>query len=499
MLKYEQFLFETKMSYEKEDFHLELNNLGKLLEPFLYYYRPQLHDNYYFVLKRIPYNEYTPQNNRVTLLGGTIYKDTDSYIVKRQLGNTNFNQNNYYFYKLVSTRRRHQKEPHGTSISYKEEPNRFNDQLTRDGNLHFIVIKHNSIVYSVRLNGGQRSAAGDSAERVIAGKFRFTIDQTKISKKIKKKVLNGIIPPREGRSILFDILGTEENLFNEYEDLFEFENPSEVLNKYDLIIPDGELIGKKIEVKKYNISALFDRNGNRKSIEMAEQLKIGDKQPLKKLVDLYHRLNPNVDVTPLIGNYDTDRGVELNNLFGIRATPRNQNNLVNNIRNFYNRRIEYMYEKYRRIPNDLIMRDIYGVYFFHNEYGIDGFFIKSVSDGIKNFEYNWELVNAQWGLKRIKLMFKVDPDAIRMIWLGDERIFIETFRVGDKIQAKALENMYLEYQKNKSLLPIIRNTEVGPVKWSSNDGYWVRMSEEEIREVGGVGMVIRRKNKSISK
>ena len=50
MLKYEQFLFETFLSEEKVGLHLELNDIGKTKEPFLYYYLPHMDDNNYFIM-----------------------------------------------------------------------------------------------------------------------------------------------------------------------------------------------------------------------------------------------------------------------------------------------------------------------------------------------------------------------------------------------------------------------------------------------------------------
>lgn len=465
MLNYNNFILETNMSEEKYTYNLELNKKGKLLEPFDWYYRKENHDNYYFVLKSIPFEEYEPDGNKVTYLSKTIYKDTDSFR-NRKLNNVNFDPDNYLFYELYSTKRKN-RETHGVSVNFDE--NRFEKQLTNDNRKHFIVISKNDIVYTVRINSGQRSGHGDKSEKIIADKFGFEQSNTKIYKNIKRN--NDILPYERKRSILFDILGMNDDLMNRYDNLFELDTISENIEKYDLIISDGNLKGEKVEVKKYDVHSLFYRDGKSKTLEMAEQLKIASKKQLKDLVVLYSEMN-NVNVNNLLSNYDNDKGYELNSFFRTRYNGEHLN-LVQEIRNFYNSRIKYMFDKYKNISKDRIMKTIYGVYFFNNETGVDGFLIRTFNEyGKMNFEYEWELIRSQWGLDRIKLVYKVNPNALRMVWLGDDKNFIETFEVGDIKQSELLEKESKKRQYNKDWEVIIRPENHNPIRWNSSKGYW---------------------------
>jgi len=501
MLNYNKFLNETNMTSEKEGDDLELNDRGKKLPPFKYYYSPEMNNKNYFVLKSITFNDYEPQNNRVTLLKLSLWEDTEIRNRRNKiLDDTTFNQNDFYFYRLVSTNRR-SRESTGVSIPYT--PDRFNNQLTIDNKLHFIIIRKNENIPNVRLNSGQRSSVGYNAEKIISDKFGWELVRTKISKKIlgSDYDANGIIDNTQKRAIFSDILKTDIGVLNRYADLFTLEDPGMELNKYDLIIKDEkkDSISKKIEVKKYNSKYLIskpkedeetedkeDKETKVKKILMSEQLKISTKSGLKKLVDLYKEMNPDVNVYPLLNTYRIDKGVELNNFF------RKDNNggydeLIQNIRNFYNERIDYMFEKYNEIDDDLIMKKIYGVYFFNNDNGVDGFLIKTENEfdtKIKyNLKYTWEKVESHWGLLRIKLMVEVNPNATRMVWLGNEKLFIRTF----KLNNFKLTNKLKEEDEKTNHNPIIVNTDIGSIKWSSSDGYWVLLSQDEaIDGVGGL-------------
>lgn len=467
ILNYYNFLLETRMTSEKEGSHLELNKNGKNLEPFKFYYKPEFNENYY-ILKNISFEDYKPLNNKVTLLFNTTYKDNDEDS-KKKLINTDFNENDYYFYQLYFTKKRYRIP--GININFMKNINKFNITKTEDDRLHFIVIQKNNNVTNVKLNSGisARSISGDKAEKILSNKFGFTIKQTKINKKIN------IIPENKKKSILYNILTTN---INDYDNLFDFVDNDEHLNKYDLIINDGILTGSKIEVKKYDIQSLFYKNGQPKKIEMSEQLKISNKSQLKQLVDLYKKTNPNENIEPLINNYINDHGLQLSNLFSLRYNGEHIN-LINNIREFYNTRIDYLFNKYKDIPNEYIMNDIYGIYFFNTESGVDGFLIESKNDNNdNNFKYFWNKSIANWGLKRIKLLFEIDPKSYRMVWLGDQdkRFFIKTFQIGDFLQSKILKKEYVK----SNYQPIIKNTEVGPIKWDYRKGYWVSVDEQHV-------------------
>lgn len=458
MKMYNKFIYginETHMTHEKYHANLELNRHGKSLDPFEYYYTPDMDNNNYFVIKNIDYNEYHPQNNRVTLLTGSIFLDTDtddySRTAKRKLNNTNFNQDDYLFYKLVSTPRRFgddtkTDEIHGVAVRYEDDPNRFSDQLTEDGKIHFIVIKKNDNVTSVRLNTNKRTFAGSGAEKTIANRFGWNRIGTKIKKNILKKVNNDYV-----LATLKDIMTVPEV----YNDLFIVENPDENISKYDVIIPDGEYAGKKIEVKRYSASSLFEiSKGIRpRKILLAEQLKIATKKDLRKIVELYG-ISTGTNVDNLLNMDDIRLSAEF-------SKSNYDNNLINNIRDYYNARMEYMIEKFNRIPQESIMSDIYGIYFFNLKSGQDGFLIKNYDGNVKNIDYVWDINIEHWGLKRIRLMFMVNPNSYRYIWLGDVRRFVKTYRV---------KNTRIRPSRFKG---VIKTKKYGIIKWSHHDGYWV--------------------------
>jgi len=485
MLDYYEFINETKMTSEKDGKDLELNDKGKKLPPFEYYYQDQLDDNLYYVLKFINIDDYEPTNNKVTLLNNSLWQDTDIANRKNEIiRNTDFSDNDYYFYKLVSTPRRI-REIHGVNIPYIKEPDRFNDQLTQDNRLHFVVIEKNSTVTNVRLNAGQRTASGIKAEVIIKDKFGWEMERTGISKTLST-----------GNNLakFSDILKTDMGILNEYEDLFNLVDTNSPLNKHDLIITSGVHRGQKIEVKKYDVIDMFYMDNRPKSLMMSEQFKIGDKRGLRKLVMLYKEMNPDVDVEPLIGDFDQDGGVKLNMLFRKTGENRPHRELVQNIRDFYNERIDYMIRKYQRLDNELIMNDVYGVYFFSTETGVDGFLIKTNKDEKKerNINYYWETDESQWGLNRIKLLFNVKPNAYRYVWLGDEELFVRTFVVSNRRKLKELKIVDIKTAHN----PIIKDTDVGPIKWDSTKGYWVRIDNNHELLRNGVHMVLDNPSKS---
>jgi len=119
------------------------------------------------------------------------------------------------------------------------------------------------------------------------------------------------------------------------------------------------------------------------------------------------------------------------------------------------------------------MTEIYGIYFFNKINGVDGFLIRTNNQNKKNFTYSWELKYSHWGLLRIKLMVEVSPESYRMVWMGDQNIFVETYEVG---------NFNLIPSEKQS---IIKNTEVGNIIWNKEKGYWCIL-QDEIH--GGVGI-----------
>ena len=161
-----------------------------------------------------------------------------------------------------------------------------------------------------------------------------------------------------------------------------------------------------------------------------------------------------MNIEPLLINYRHDKGYELSNYFK-KESIHPYKNLVDDIRKFYNDKIGIIKQKYDQINKNLIMMDIFGIYFFNKEDGEDGFLIINEND---NLEYKWTLIKGTWGLDRISLVLKVDPSAKKNVWVGDLNIFVETYDVGD----------LSKIQRN-----IIEDTKIGTIKWDNDKGYWV--------------------------
>lgn len=463
MLNYNNYLYETILSISKKNLNLELNNKGKQLLPFIYYNTL----NKYLILKSINFEQYNPINNRVTLLKGITYLDTEiNNKQNKKLLNVEFNNNDYFFYKLVSSEYREREISSSVSIPYDE--NRFNDQYTENNKLHFIVIKKNTNVITVRINNSLRTSFGFRAEKTISIKFNWRLVNTKIKLNLIKKEENNI-----EKIFLTDLLKTDITTLNTYQDLFKIDNMDNV-NKYDLIITEGEYIGQKIEVKGYNVKDLFYKNGQSKQILLAEQLKISTKQGLKKIVTLYHEMNPNIDIGPLLNDYSIDMGEKLSWYFNVNNNQHEYIDLINDIRDFYNQRINFIFNKFRDINTNIIMSDIFGIYFFNNKSGVDGFLIKNIDNNIKNINYTWVNIKSHWGLNRIKLMFSINPNAYRYVWIGNLHTLAKTFKVNNlELNNKLkIDNIKTNHQ------PIIKNTNIGNIKWNSKKGYWEKINIE---------------------
>lgn len=446
MYNYYNFINETVLTHGKKDLNLEFNDKGRKMLPFIYYFTL----NKYIILKRINFDEYQPNTNRVTFLTGSTYLDNEISNKRNYLlENKDFDNENYFFYKIVSYNFQ-EDNPSIVSIPYDET--KFNDQLTYNNKVHFIVIKKNTNVTSVRININQRHTFGYNAEQTISDKFGWSLKNTKIKSDIVK-VING----NKQKAFLTDILKTDLDTLNRYQDLFQINNINTPLNKYDLIIKEGEHIGKKIEVKKYNMRSLFYKDDiTPKTLMMAEQLKIATKPGLKKLVTLYHEMNPDIDVSFLLNNFNLDKGEKLSKFF-----RKDDNPIVEDIKKFYNDRINYMLNKFSEINN--IMTDIFGIYFFNNKTGVDGFLILN-----HEINYTWRAVNSQWGLKRIKILFTINPNADKYVWIGNRKTFVKTFKVNDFDAYKELKRI----DKISEHKPIIKNTDIGTIKWNSTEGYW---------------------------
>lgn len=509
--KFLDFINETYISTNKSHMNLELNNLGKKLLPFAYYYESVRDIKFYYVLKRINYEEFIKKFNedddRVTYLNKYTYKDNKVEGRKKlDIDNIDLYENNFYYYQMIKTLRKEK----GKIISYEKEKDtrEWVPCLTENNNLHFIIIQNNTNIGTVRLNGySARTTSGQRAENVLHNKFGWIIQQTKIQNKINFGDDVDILPDKFRKSVLYNIIGQDEELIRDNSELFSFEN--NVLSKHDLIIPnnnyDESLRNKKIEVKKYSVSSLFTKNTGFLSNEilLAEQLKISNKSQLKKLVELYKYKNPDKDVDILLNNYNRDGGDELSKYF-----KKNYNGvhieLVNNIKSFYNRRIRYIYEKFEMIDKGDIMKDVYGIYFFNNVTGVDGFLIKiykdfnkknisrtleeQIRDSNRNIVFDWKLdTNSYWGLYRINIVYQVKTDAMRLVWMGEnnphgyKNTFAETFIVGDLETSMQLRNIDNEMDHR----PILKNTSKGDIQWSTVDGYWTKyIYETDDKDIG---------------
>ena len=64
-------------------------------------------------------------------------------------------------------------------------------------------------------------------------------------------------------------------------------------------------------------------------------------------------------------------------------------------------------------------------------------------------------------------MASVDPNAKRMVWMGDLKVFAETFKVGELNRIPSEEGA------------VLKKSSVGPIGWDPAKGYWVNITSEE--------------------
>jgi hypothetical protein len=207
-------------------------------------------------------------------------------------------------------------------------------------------------------------------------------------------------------------------------------------------------------------------NGEPKEILMAEQLKISSYKGVEKLIKLYSK-----NVEQLDDNIERYLIDNINTVFSVRYDG-SLLDTVNDIRDYYNNKIMKIFKMFEKSDVNRIMSQdkVYGVYFFSQISGVDGFLVKTEDDGVKNFNYEWKLVKSQWGLYRIKLLFTVNPNAYRYVWVGNEETFYKTFRLNNINEYKSLKNKTIN---NPQRLNITIQTDNGILIWCDTKGYWI--------------------------
>jgi len=513
LLKFDQFLNETNITTGKIDMTLELNKKGELLPPFVYFNK----ENYYYILKYINTINFHQNgehlnnkdyrillNNKVTKLTPSTYKDNESIEGSRNRLDINRLEGLYFIYKIKHSEIKViDNEKEGITINYDDDKNRFENTVINNKS-HYILIKQNTNVNTIRLNSNQRYGFGSKAEVVLSKRFGWILKPTKIESKEIIKLI-------DEKSVIKKILTTNDN---DIPNLVHFDTGTTVFNKYDLVIEDENGGNDKfIEVKKYNTDDLFYKKDNHESkpILIAEQLKIATKQSLLKIIKIYLNEYDNIDdndqyIKLIEEIYNIDKGDTLGECFRKNANIHNiLNNIdinniqinydiinrlivdINLIKQFYNKKVKLLLHEYKKsLSMEIIMKKVYGIYFFSDSKGMNGFLLKSTNINRKpNFEYYWQISDSHWGLNRIQLMAKIVNNPYKYIWLGDESKFIKTYNILDNNYPFNISDENITYDYTKIT-----------VQWNSQNGYWSRVDY-----IGdpGVGIHLNKDNKIVKK
>jgi len=506
ILKYSEYINETRISVEKHGKTLELNRSGRMIKSFSYM-DDDVNKLMYFVLKSIKgIDKKTLLDNRITLLTSTKFKDTDPTYdiednvnrysdIKSNIGVNIFGKSNdsdieyidneivdygmilddkrnYYLYQVEFADFRG-KDRSDTVIVYDED--RFEPYVSDDGKFHYVLMERGKNISTVRLNNKQRHGSGQNAEIIISNRFGWELSPSKIKSSDFISVINN------EKRIINSILKTDNDSIS---DLFKFSldvDSTSTISKHDLVIKSNsnyDINDKKVEVKRYSGRSLYNRNKIPVDVLLAEQLKISTKPSLLNLVKVYGEVTgENIESLKIL--YDLDNGDSLSKFFNKNKPVDYINDgLIERIQKFYNDKIDILLNKYKNIiwetdsngivtrSNNRIMTDTYGIYFFNKDSGKDGFFVK-----MDNFEYDWIINSSHWGINRIQLMMKIKGDPNRFVWLGEEQDFIE---ISHKVSTKDVKP-----NDKDNTVNAVYNDEIIKIVWNTDKGYWERYEKNK--------------------
>lgn len=374
-------------------------------------------DDQYIGLRLINPNKVILKNEikkyRFTQLKSTIYKDTnvndrnslDYDDIKTILNR----KKNYYFYEMIR----------GNRVNGIPNKNDIVEVILNENSKPWIFIIEKNINCSL-IKTLSRQEGGTYMESELSNKYGWEHSPQKIILQIKKN--NSAI---ESGKLLSSILSSDDS------DIFGIDYNLEAFSKYDLIINGN----KKIEVKKIdNGESDVWKNGKSKQFILAEQCKISDNRTLKKLViwyrDIFSFNKKSIEYkysNMLSTMYEKDIREEFR-----MGSDSIYNFICDDIKEYYNARLDHIINAFSKIESDKWMRDSYGIYFAVKGSARKFDFLIKSDDNIK---YEWKIVKEWAGFNRLKLFMYISGESMVHI-LTENNNFIEAYKLKDYYKYK---------------------------------------------------------------
>ncbi len=349
------------------------------------------------------------QEHRFTFLGSVGYRDSDGVRRKKlseeRLENIIENSNMYYFYTLVEGVRSKNKAPSIQSI--KRVVN------SPDGKEWYFIIRKNRNCNLIKTKS--REESGKWAEHQLSTLYGWR----KYSKSIRLIIKKNGVAINRANHLLRTILKDEDADHT----VFTVEDSPDTFVKYDLILNDD----RKIEVKKYKEDSIW-KNNHSVNLMLAEQCKMSDRRTLMKIVEWFNEKYKHG--TELYLQSAELMEMELRELSNLFKSP-NRPEICNIIKRLYNHNITKLLAGFNDIEESRWMSGVYGIYFVNNRTNRkNDFLIKIEDDGIRNINYQWDIV-AEWaGFDRLKLFMRINGDAWEYI-LTEGNNFVKAFKLRD--------------------------------------------------------------------
>jgi len=362
-------------------------------------------------------------NCRFTLFSSSGYKDTNVEEGRKKLTYDRVSdifdeKERYYFYDIVSGNRVENGAPDREHIT---------DTITDDdGRNWFIIIIKNKPCSLVKTKS--RQEGGKWVEAHLASTYTGWEESSHDIKLIVKK---NNISIRSNNMIKQIVQSSDDDIFSVEEDI-------NTLEKYDILIDDNI----RLEVKKYSENDLW-KDGKSEDVMLAEQCKLADRRTLEKIIGWYNEIYSHNKRTKeyreslALLELPTDRAIA--NEFSIKQKPGDppkifeDSDICDNIRHFYNSKLEKLATAFNSVSKYRWMTGILGIY-FAGDNRMDrrnDFLIKFLEDdGTVNINFEWKIVNEWLGFNRLKLFMNVDGDSWEYIQTEGNN-FISVYKLKD--------------------------------------------------------------------
>ena len=356
------------------------------------------------------------KGERFTLLKAASYQDNTlggrNNLPDNKIREILADKGKYYFYDIIKGKR-----IHGDDI---DESGNFPIVHGNDNEDWYFIIKKDINCSLVKTKSRQES--GELAEIQSVKLYGWELQKTGI---ILKKFKKGNDVITRTNNFLKTILNYTDEDFEQFSVEESTEN---TYSKYDLLI-DGQY---RIEVKKYFEKDIWSNRSKLPiGIVLAEQFKIADLEPLRKLVEWYYELTGDVEAEPLL-----NMGIRLmKKEFDRGRTP---SAVVTRIRNEHNTRILRMLKVLQNVDEKVWMKGfsdqnnngIYGIFFVPDPSRKFDFLIRLDGENRNSVKCVWDKIDEWGGLIRLKLILRVSGSSMEYI-LSDNNQFLEAYKLED--------------------------------------------------------------------